>query len=103
MTKPSVKYGSDLKVGDVIRSIGQDYSVTAITPYPNPHLFEFMDDRWTIAHSGDWGMTIDPDHLWAQLDNRVWVAAHHYPFDVDLGLPLLRTSPKPAGTAEVAR
>lgn len=88
---PPVKYGSDLAVGDLIRCIGEDHVITSLPAYPNPHLFDFMDERWRVAESGDWGMTIDPDQLWAQLDNGVWVAAHHYPGPV--GAPYLRPRP----------
>jgi hypothetical protein len=39
-------------------------------------------------------MTIDPDALWAQLDNAVWVVAHHYPDqDVSFGVPIVRPRP----------
>lgn len=96
-TKPPVKYGSDLKVGDVIRCLGTDHTITALPAYPNPDRFDFMDERWCIAKSGDWGMTIDPDHAWAQLDNGVWVAGHHYPGP--LGTPVLRPRPVRSGGA----
>jgi hypothetical protein len=89
--RPPVKYASDLQLGDTIRFLSGSYTITALPAYPNPHLFDFMDDRWRVAKSGDWGMTLDPDVLWAQLDNGVWISAHLYPDqDISFGVPLRR-------------
>lgn len=72
------KRGHDLAVGDIIRVLGGDHMITVLEPYPNPHLFDFMDDRWQIARSGAFGMTIEPDHTWLQLPDGAWVGSHLY-------------------------
>ncbi len=93
--RPAVKYGSDLQVSDLIRFLGTDLTITAITPYENTHLFPFMDERWGVLCSGDWSMTNDPDALWAQMPNGVWIRAHLYPDqDVSFGVPIVRSRPK---------
>lgn len=76
----TVKRGEDMRVGDVLGSrMGQggDRTVTRIIPYPNPHLFDFMDERWTILKSGTWGQTCDPDHPWRLTVDGTWANAFH--------------------------
>lgn len=88
------KYGSELVVGDVIRTIGHDCPIISLRPYANLHLFDFMDERWRVAELGGWGRTIDPDLLWAQLGNGVWIDAGKYPDqDISFGKPLVREPP----------
>ena len=72
------KRGAALAVGDILGSQhGPSHTITGLTPYPNPHLFDFMDERWRIAHSGDWGMTVGPDDRFRQAANGVWATWHH--------------------------
>lgn len=75
----STKPGRDLRVGDVLGSIRGERSrtITRLEPYPSPERFTFMDERWRIAHSGDWGITIDPDAHWRLAEDGTWGTDHH--------------------------
>jgi hypothetical protein len=74
----ALKRGRDLAVGDVIGSRGgESRTITRLTPYPSPHLFDFMDERWRIAYSGEWGITVGPDEWWRQSVSDTWAPAHH--------------------------
>lgn len=79
-------HGVDLRVGDVLGGMpwpresggSPDRTITSLEPYPTPELFDFMDERWQMVHSGEWHMTLDPDAPYAMAPNGTWVPAHWF-------------------------
>lgn len=68
----ALRRGAGLRVGDVLLLDGSDHTITRLEPYPSAHLFDFMDDRWRVAYSGDWCITIDPNAQWYRMASGAW-------------------------------